>query len=359
MDSKSSQLTLKKLYETLDFDNSANLVTEKALPEDVYQKMLFEVARKKLKIESIFFYRPPKGGVSVPYIYFCRLDGQNQAHISQKLAELHKLAWNMGRAPLLIAALPQGEIKIYNCYASPTEPSSYDYQAGLIDILNIFSEAERARRYHRYEFESGQFWQRNRERFSQKTRADYTLLEYLKIVRRKLINLLLKYVDFEFASEVAHNLLGRSIFIKYLEDRRDTNGNNVFPEGFWGKNADCFTDVLPDKEVTYKIFDELNKKFNGDLFPVSKEEYNLIKNGHLELLKSYLTGKEDIISGQLNLWKFFSFDVIPIEFISKIYEEFFHIHEKEKKKIKESENIDESIETGTHYTRHFLVEFLV
>jgi len=359
MSFQDDQSAMEKLYEVLGFQPGQHLTTAEVSSEKVYQTVFFESARRKLGVESVFFYKPPGGGSSVPYIYFRRLEGQGPAQISKELAELHKLAWNMGKAPLLFAVVPDGQVRIYNTYTPPTKPAKgRDYSAGLIESLNVFSATEDERRrllaYHRQEFESGRYWQRNKKRFDPRTRADHTLLENLKIVRRELIKSLSEKLSGAKASSIVNSLLGRSIFVKYLEDRKDSNGENVFPLGFFerfSQSATCFTDVLLDKEATYELFQHLNEKFNGDLFPITNAEDKHITIDHLRSLRMLLAGQADLHTGQLGLWRFYSFDVIPIEFISNIYEEFFHIQRMEE--------IGKGVGSGTHYTPHHLVEFLV
>jgi hypothetical protein len=359
MSFQGDQSVMKKLYEVLGFQPGQHMVTSEVPSDEVYQTVFFELARRKLGIESVFFYKPPSGGSGVPYIYFRRLEGQDPAQISRELAELHKLAWNMGKAPLLFAVVPDGQVRIYNTYDPPVElDESSDYSAGLIETLNVFSETaddrQRLLAYHRREFESGRYWQRNKSRFDPRTRADHTLLENLKIVRRGLIESLSKKLSRDIASSIVNSLLGRSIFVKYLEDRKDSNGENVFPSGFFGRvsqGATCFTDVLLDKEATYELFQHLSEKFNGDLFPVASAEKKHITIDHLRELSRLLAGQAELRTGQLGLWRFYSFDVIPIEFISNIYEEFFHIQRREESGAK--------VGTGTHYTPYHLVEFLV
>jgi type I restriction-modification system DNA methylase subunit len=129
----------------------------------------------------------------------------------------------------------------------------------------------------------------------------------------------------------------------------------VFPEGFFNdfiEEASSFTDILPDKTATYQLFAYLNQKFNGDLFPVSLLEKENITKDHLDELRLFLIGQARLADRQLRFWKFYSFDVIPIEFISSIYEEFYHISEKENANGKPPK-------TGTYYTPHHLVELLV
>src|SRR5665811_216525 len=106
-------------------------------------------------------------------------------------------------------------------------------------------------------------------------------------------------------------------------------------------------DVLPNKELAYRLFKKINEHFNGDMFPLTPDEEDAVTKEHLKILHSFLQGT-DPDTGQTRLWPY-SFDVIPIEFISSIYEEFFY-HEKGK---------DTKNRNGTHYTRQFLVEFIL
>jgi len=152
-------------------------------------------------------------------------------------------------------------------------------------------------------------------------------------------------------AEVVHNLLTRSIFIKYLEDRTDNNGHNVFPKGFFSKfspNTRNFTDLLSDKNATDELFQYLNSKFNGDVFAVDKNGYE-VSQEHLNLLKRMLNGDIYLEKGQMALWPLYSFDVIPIELISNIYQKFIH-HE---------ENENTTQKNGAHYTPYHLVTFLM
>ncbi|MBK7199943.1 N-6 DNA methylase [Candidatus Amarolinea dominans] len=352
------QDVLGELYRVLDFKPGENLVSQ-IQTDEVYQSMLFRQAKQKLGADAVFFFKPRGSNISVPYIYFRRLEAQDPRQVSVEIAELHKLAWNMGKAPLLFVVLTDGRILIYNTFQSPTDPvPGVEYGTGLIDSLDIYSAAEGERRrllaYRRSELESGRYWQVNRDRFDPKQQAHYTLLNHLKITRRKLLSLLSESMPAATAAEIVHSLLGRSIFIKYLEDRRDSAGRNVFPEGFFSgfrHGATCFMDVLSDKDATYRLFDYLNAKFNGDMFPIQETERDRVTGEHLLRLQEFLTGEQELVTGQLSLWKFYSFDVIPIEFISNVYEEFFH--------IQAADATEGSAKNETHYTPHHLVEFLV
>jgi hypothetical protein len=100
----------------------------------------------------------------------------------------------------------------------------------------------------------------------------------------------------------------------------------------------------------------LNVRFNGDLFPGKaknakqrelewRTEMDKVTPDHLSLLANFVDGTLQIPSGQQSLWPLYSFDVIPLEFISSIYEEFV-------RRANDDDN-------GTHYTPSFLVDIVL
>ena len=147
---------------------------------------------------------------------------------------------------------------------------------------------------------------------------------------------------------IVHGILGRSILIKYLEERRDSLNNSVFPAGFFSSfkaKAQCYSDILENKESTYALFNELERHFHGDIFPLTEHEKDVITAEDLFELKLFLGGDIDLSNNQLTLWPLYSFNVIPIQLISSIYEMFFHLQDSES-------------ENGTYYTPFHLVEML-
>jgi len=259
------------------------------------------------------------------------------------------LVWNMGRAPLLFVILPE-VVLIYNAYKPPKmSDGQLDDQAGFIEDLKLFVEAEaeieKLMKYHRSELVTGSYWQKHSEKFKKEKRVYRTLLDNLDFMRRKLI-------EQGLSADIVHSLLLRSIFIKYLEDRTDKEGYHAFPKGYFAKylpGAECFTDLLSDREATYSLYRDLDVKFNGDIFTFEEEKENKVRKPHLKLLQRLLKGEEYLESRQMALWPLYSFDVIPIELISNIYQQFFH-YEKDKKGKKTG---------GAHYTPYHLVTFLM
>jgi len=342
---ETSEGNFQSLCSELDLTKQNGLVEVDIDTEDEFQKYILKQAKEKLNIDAIFFLKPIEGKSSIPLIYFRKLE-----HIDKKaIAELHKKVWNIGQAPLLFLVLP-GVVLIYNAYEPPKSSNGeLDYKAGFIEELNFYIQAEaeikKRREYRSSELVTGRYWQRHSEKFNKEKRVYQTLLDNLESMSNKLIGEKLR-------PDIVHSLLSRSIFIKYLEDRKDKNNCHVFPEKFFEKykaNAKGFTDLLLDKEVTYEFFKDLNDKFNGDLFVFKEEEKSAVTQKHLNSLQKLLKGETYLGSGQMVLWPLYSFDVIPIELISNIYQQFFH-NEKDK---------DNKETKGTYYTPYHIVLFLM
>ena len=134
---------------------------------------------------------------------------------------------------MLFLASP-GEITIYDLAQKPVAEKNQDewknlkYLALLHDIKRISMDLQQ---FHRDNIESGHIF--GDKRFGDlKNRADKALISDLKTVRSELIAAGLSGENVRFA----HALIGRSIFIRYLEDR------GVLTESYFrkvaGKNAD-------------------------------------------------------------------------------------------------------------------------
>ena len=94
------------------------------------------------------------------------------------------------------------------------------------------------------------------------------------------------------------------------------------------------------------MFSALKEKFNGDTLQVTEVEKEIITQKDLDELRTFILGDSELESRQLALWPFYSFDIIPIQLISSIYELFFHLS-------------DEDDEKGTYYTPLHLVDMVM
>lgn len=258
------------------------------------------------------------------------------------LRQLHILAWNFSKTPLLITLEPN-RIRAFSCCERPEQELSN--QATLqaeITEAEYSTEKNQAladkaiESLHWLNLSCGAFQRQYPERFNRRYAADNTLLENLNVVRERLLE------DNDLTEDLVHDLLARLIFIQFLFQRCDKGGtpalnarhlNKLHQEGVLKRQHESLGDILDHHGDTYALFKYLNDRFNGDLFPGKsdsveqrekewKREMRTIRKKHLELLRSFVTGEMKIKSGQMALWPLYSFDTIPLEFISSIYEAF-------------------------------------
>ncbi len=195
---------------------------------------------------------------------------------------------------------------------------------------------------HQAKIDSGQIWESGQlgTELKIQNRVDRRLVKNLANTRNIL------HTQYNLPFPVIHDLLGRSLFALYLEDRR------IYPEDI--NREQSFFDIVATPHDIYSRFEYLKNKFNGDLFPISKEETKKIKEGRnassiLQKVRECFYGI-DVISQQQEFWPVFQFQYIPIELISSIYEEFMSQEDPERNIIRES---------GAFYTPPMLVDFIL
>jgi len=276
------------------------------------------------------------------------------------LRETYKLAWSFSRSPSLITTEPD-RLRVWTCYEEP--PTESELLTPVDEIsrreleASLSQQAADTLRLHWAELVSGQFFQDHQKRFQRSKSADQMLLNNLKSVRQQLKKLRLDY-------NTIHDLLGRIIFIQFLFDRKDSQGHPALtPEfldylheiGELSAQYSGLPELLGNHRDTYRFFRWLNDRFNGDLFPgkgateVEREaewrtEEQKVTQRHLNLLAEFVSGELEMETGQRCLWKQYSFDAIPLEFISSIYEEFVRENTTDK---------------GVHYTPGHIVDFIL
>jgi hypothetical protein len=257
------------------------------------------------------------------------------------LAELHRLAWNFSHSPTVVTIEPH-LMRVWTCCEPPENRLVGDYVVHELPVSALASprpsgEGRRAVQVlHWANLVSGQFFRDRAERFSRDQRADHMLLANLKHLRGQLRRAGLTNDD------ICHDLLARVIFVQFLFDRKDSAGKSALnadklaslnAAGVLRAKHGGFADVLEDHEETYRLFDWLDQRFNGDLFPSKgdtheerqrawREEKSHVTPSHLRVLRDFVRGDMDMPTGQRCLWPQYAFDAIPLDFISSIYEAF-------------------------------------
>ncbi|MCA9960356.1 MAG: N-6 DNA methylase, partial [Anaerolineales bacterium] len=283
-------------------------------------------------INSAFFLN------NTPIAYFSRLSELDEDRIIQ----LHKNIWSQSKAPLLFVTLPH-EIRVYNGYHQPgkdeqSKPNRLLQQlTHLTDRLNAQQTIKQIlveeNHYERIYLETGAFWNTTEGRkIDYETRADKQLIDSLGQMRKLL-------AEAGLSNQVAYTLLGRSIFIRYLEDRGALSGEWI-AQATNGAAQDYRQALSAGRAATYQLFAALSRRFNGDLFPVEADEENVTES-HLHILLDFLN-RTNLATGQLSLWPY-NFAYIPIELISHIYDTF----------------IEDQRSSGAYYTPLLLADFML
>ena len=248
--------------------------------------------RDKCQIDAAYF----RG--AVPLVAFAGADSR------QEIGAVHRRLWNFGRVPVLIAATPQ-EVVALSCVVPPAPGPDADGsilrsarpQQSLQSVLREFT---------RFNVESGRAATAHRDRFDRRLRVDHNLLENLRRLRARLLR-----SDLGAADVV--QLLGRSIFIRYLEDRGILSEEHLLELG----PCPSFANALEaGPTAVARLFDALSEHFNGDVFRPSETELPLQA---IADLSDFFSGT-DLETGQTSFWPY-DFGVIPPELISSIYEQ--------------------------------------
>jgi hypothetical protein len=300
---------------------------------------------QKLKATAVYF-KKFANRPSLPQIYI--YDYTNKNYQESEFGEIHKHIWNSGVVPL-VYVFTKTAIKIIDCSKQPAqkglhiETNEYLDDISIEDILSSASETqEKLKRYSAKLFDNGSFWDKpeNKDKFNFKQFAYEKLKDALVRLKNSFIK---KAEEIGLTDEIAKRLFLQSILIKYLEERKDGLDNHVFPENYFKEyeNASDFCEVLK-KGMALNLFDNLHQhKFNGEIFYwADQTERNQIQQANLSELATFLYANDT--NKQSEIWRLYSFEYIPIEFISSIYDEFIGDNKK-----------------GVVYTPLHLAKFLV
>lgn len=340
---------LDEVYRTLHYEEGAlldatHLPDENSRNEWVDKGDWLSLAAE-IGAEKVFFVN------NDPVLVFCTQEDKDD----HQLLNVFRRYWCMARPQCLFLALP-GELRVYSLNQDPAKNVEAWQNIKPLDVVRKAADvAQMLRAYRREQVETGQLFQE--KRFGDiEQRADKRLIQDLKLVRQALLNTGLK-------PRYAHALIGRSIFIRYLEDReiltsayfkgvaaqnpqwQNLLSNNYLKPVVSPTSHERWYDrVLQNKMFTYAFFQQLALDFNGDMFPRDHEEEDAVDQSHLDLLSKFLLGDVDPNQPALFLWAY-DFEIIPTDLISSIYEEFYHANNDDDK--------------GTHYTPSVLVEYVL
>lgn len=327
--SKSFKSGLKKLG--FEGDNALYFTDNtKKLPE---LEIAFHIETAKFIHKEItaIFLRKQLNGSYKPQVYL--LDYTDRAfseQIENEIADIQRKVWSSGEVPLACFFF-NTEIKIIDCTKHLTKDLKPEY---LADKLRLVDEAHRLyNEQFAVKIKSGIFWEQEeiKGKFDFKNSAYDTLIQNIQKVTEKLSKELKKA-----PRELINKIIIQSILIKYLEETSDDEGKKLLTEKYFKKynNSNSFSDVLKKGKFS-NLLNDLNKNFNGNVFKWETTEQEKLESLDLSIVAKLLaTDKISIEALQLKIgfpdWRYFEFKYIPVELISRLYEEFLGENKKDK-----------------------------
>lgn len=302
-----------------------------------HQRIHLEKA-KRVNADAVYFRNYPNNTrPSIPQLYIFDFTVNET-----DLVEIHKNVWSTSEVRLYVV-ITKTEVKLFNA----SKPVEYTQKSGLkispFEVLNVVSSAlDEFDRYSGKKFDNGTFWEETPVDFGYSSTSYEKLISELKNARNSFLE------DIKLEKSVANKLLVLGILIKYLEERvdidSDGNETRVFNADFFNKQEFGYSKTSIEvikKGFLLNLFYYLSIHFNGKIFFLSDGYKEQIEKTDMSPLANFLSGNAD--GKQYVLWRLYSFNHLPIELISSIYEMFL---EADKNK-------------GVAYTPSYLVNFMI
>jgi len=334
-------MSIKQFFEKIDFSFGSDKSDIKPVEITISEN---EKLTQKLKDNTYAFDSPHETNSSF-YVVTIPLKDKD-------LFELRRYIWNEDKYDLyFFADKSKNDIEAILYYAK-TDP-----RQGLKIASFRGRDTEKLEKIKKWKFDSGIFWAAYGAKISKakdKNNIDKELIEQLRQLKNKL-RLEISQED-PRCDEIVQALIDRTLFIKFLEDKHIINSffyKHNFPEYSKNSRELGYKAFLKERDIDSinKLFGEINKIFNNVLFNNPSIERKYLTKNVLDFIYEAIL-QQNWKTGQMSLFDF-RFDVIPIEFISHIYEVFLEKTQLESgifytpKKLAELIVDDTMIDTGT------------
>lgn len=236
---------------------------------------------------------------------------------NNELKSIHERIWNENKSDLLFIEKSDCiEIKYIG-----TSPKQELFEIATIPTNN--SDNILLERISKEHLSSGAFWIEYYDALErikkQRKTVDQALVESLSALRSKLDNIYITLIPQKTdRNNVVQALIDRTLFIKFLEDKKIINSE--FYNKYFNNRELHYKNILEQKDAKSLniLFYKINEVFNNKLFATPEIlDSDLIDDALTEIANA-ISGTKN---GQLCLFDF-QFDIIPIEFISHIYQIF-------------------------------------
>jgi len=286
--------------------------------------------------ENVFFYQCPPQTKTSFYLITSILT-------ETELIEFRKFVWNEDKADLIftVQKIINSDLfnsdTILNLHYAKISPKTDSSNYKIDTFFGNEKDTAKIDKINKWQFDSGAFWLNYRnfiDKIKKSKSIDKELVYTLEELKKQLLNEIKQ-------DEIVQALIDRTLYIKYLEDNHIIN--SYFYNHYFQNENLTYKSLLENNEVdkVNSLFRIINEIFNNYLFvtPEIGTEYLSIKV--FDLIYHSISGTKS--TGQLSLFDF-QFNIIPVEFISYIYEIFLK---------------DEQKKNGIFYTPKKLAQLIV
>lgn len=268
-------------------------------------------------------------------VYFASAESEMQAD------ELHRRLWLIGNAPFIIVVLPD-HARVYTGFNYRRGDQQVNDNIGIIQSPVPLNEiAERLSDFQAQQIDSGHIWKQQEKHLRAVNRVDSRLLKNLEQLGNDLVDEE-RFGNNKLSTQVAHNLIGKYLYIHYLKDR------DILSSEWMKQRTISEIDVYGRNATTnglLRLTEALEIRFNGGVFPLALSGPNAPANDVVAYVAGVIAGDETY--GQLALdFQIYDFSYIPVELLSSIYEQFLRRQETVR-------NI------GAYYTPEPVADYLV
>jgi len=288
----------------------------------------------------------------------------------ETVKNIPKWTFCFGQAPVVI--INNDDHKPLDIYHGYQFASEQNYTLKTLDTdVNIFSLIN---------LTLGKTWKSLFDKhFKNVPKVDKHLLNNIIDARRILI----ASDGLGLSPKIANRLIGRLLFIRYLIDRRvEFTDQNYLQGNDKASKQASLNEMILSKETLYNFFEYLNSKYSGDLFPLQEdfvdedtgeiitiyEEKIEVNEDHLDVLYNLFSGSSFFKTGssyrgyvvQKSLFMVYDFEIIPVELLSNIYENFIGKEEENHNlRLDHIKKKPKQFEIKAYYTPPFIVDYIL
>ena len=326
-------ISLAKLIEELGYDDSPNFLKGEALASPPNFAHVFRRAEKHCGLAGVYALRQDTSRLDrglVPVVYVCEAKSEDAAR------QVHRHVWNQNIVPFLIVRTPQN-VRVYSGfgYAETADKSRRAASRILSELVTAHEIGTKlVPSFHAHSIDDGTLWREKGKHVTPDMRVDWRLLGNLERLGQVLRD------DMGLDSHVAHALIGKYVYLRYLRDRDILSDQRL--RDFKIAEPSVFSRSA-QLSALRSLVGQLDDWLNGSVFDVPWTQG--VRAKHVRRVAGAFFG-DDPLTGQLNLFEDFNFSYIPIETLSVVYEQFLHSQGKAK-------------DVGAYYTPIPLVNFIL